>query len=261
MEDQDSILNELLERIKLMEKKNEDLRLKIEQKRQDISTFDVNTKQPEKLQKLDISEIKLRKIPTPEEDEIEAKKALANFRNVKFNKIQFESNIMEYTIEYTSQEQHNNLYIMGDFTKWELLPMKKNKDTFTYKVILLKGFKYFYSFQSGDQIFLDYNNVYEENPRTLQIQNLIDLTEGNKEIYFDYKTDYNILETLEKNYLMTNIDINEDEFLFLTKLKNHGVIYREISKVRKEKHNQISNDIILYYENHYKYLNPFLQIK
>ena len=253
VDDQDSILNELLEQIKSNEKKNDDLRIKIEQKREDISKLDINSKKQEKI---DLSDLK--KMPTPEEDEIASKKALENYKNIKLNQYSFESNIIDYLIEYTSQEHHSNLYIMGDFTKWEMIPMKKYKETFTYRVILLKGFKYYYSFQAGDQIILDYNNIYEENPRTLQVQNVIDLSENNKEICFDYKTGYNILETLEKNYLVSKIDINEDEFLFLSKLKNHVVMNKEVSHIKKLKYNKLLNDINTYFDNSYKYVNPFV---
>jgi hypothetical protein len=78
--------------------------------------------------------------------------------------------------------------------------MNKNKDIFSYKIILLKGFKYYYSFQTWDQILFDYNSPYEENPRTLQIQNYIDLNEANHCNSFDFVNDMNILKTVQENY-------------------------------------------------------------
>ena len=76
------------------------------------------------------------------------------------NQINITNNCEVCNLEYRSQEHYNKLYIMGDFTKWELIPMKKSKDSFSYKVILLKGFKYYYSFQADDQILLDYDSTY-----------------------------------------------------------------------------------------------------
>ena len=60
------------------------------------------------------------------------------------------------------------MYIMGDFTGWEPEIMRKDKNVFRFKVVLIKGFKYYYSFQSNDETIIDYNNTYEENPVNLQ---------------------------------------------------------------------------------------------
>ena len=149
------------------------------------------------------------------------------------------------------------MYIMGDFTKWELIKMKKIKDIFSYKIILLKGFKYYYSFQSNDQILLDYNAPYEQNPKTLQIQNYIDLNELNKNILFDYNNDINILKLTEQNYFLSQLNITEDDYLFLYKLKYHGTISKEINKEIKEKQYKLFNSINLYYDQLYKNVNPY----
>ena len=179
MEDQqDSILNEFLERIKTIERKNDILREKILNKNEDLIKFENEKKNPKKAQEKK-DEIITKKLPTEEQEEMEAKKALENYKNIKSNKLYIENNAIEYLIEFNTQEQYNVLYIMGDFTKWELTPMEKSKDKFTYSVILLKGFKYYYSFQAGDDILIDYNNLYEENPETFQIQNFIDLSQNN----------------------------------------------------------------------------------
>ena len=239
MEDpNDTILNEFLERIKEIERRNDILRENIKKKKEEIKKYNNEKFISNKEEKKDeINEIK--KLPTDEEEELEAKKAFYNYQSIRLNQVQIYKNVVEYLIEFNPQELYNTLYIMGDFTKWELTQMKKTKDKFTYKVILLKGFKYYYSFQAGAEIIIDYNNLYEENPRTFQIQNFIDLTENNKEIVFDFKNDMNLLQMVQKNYFLANINLNEDEFIFLIQLKKRGELIKQISKESKEKYYNI----------------------
>ena len=255
MEDQQvSVLNEFLERIKNLEKQNELLRENINKKKEQIEKIDkeiMNSSKEENKNEI----ILKKKLPTEEDEENEIKKELDDYKIFKSNKIQIETEAFEYTIEYISQERYNNLYIMGDFTNWELIKMEKNKDTFTYKVILLKGYKYYYSFQAGDEIIIDYNNLYGENPITFQIQNYIDLTENNKDIFFDFKKNMNLLKSLQKNFILSKLSINEEEYIFLIKLKNYTKIIKEISKEKMEKYNFIYDSIITYYDKINKIIN------
>ena len=257
MEDpNDTILNEFLERIKEIERRNDILRENIKKKNEEIKKYNNEKFISNKEEKKDeINEIK--KLPTDEEEELEAKKAFYSYQSIRLNQVQIYKNVVEYLIEFNPQELYNTLYIMGDFTKWELTQMKKTKDKFTYKVILLKGFKYYYSFQAGAEIIIDYNNIYEENPRTFQIQNFIDLTENNKEIVFDFKNDMNLLQMVQKNYFLANINLNEDEFIFLTQLKKRGELIKQISKESKEKYYNIFSSINLYYDDLYKNVSPY----
>ena len=137
MEDQDSILNELLERIKTFERNNESLKQKISQKKQDLSKIATELSKPNNPEpnKITIT----TKTPTEKEGETFALKALANYRSIKINQNSIKENCVDYTIEYRSQEQHSNIYITGDFTKWEMLPMKKAEDGFTYKVLRISS--------------------------------------------------------------------------------------------------------------------------
>ena len=231
MEDQESILNEFLERIRNLEKRNEQLRLDIDKKKKDIKNFENEIKQEnenekkeeEKKQKEDDKNKKKKlTIPSEEEDKKMAFKFLYDIKNIKLNSFEIEKNVKEVIIEYISTEQYNSLYIMGDFTKWALKSMKKNKDIFSYKIVLLKGFKYYYSFQAGDQIVIDYNNIYEENPKTLQIQNYIDLSKNKEEApQFDCENDMNILSNAQKSYFLSKISIDEEQIKFLEKFKRH----------------------------------------
>ena len=262
MEDQDSILNELLGRIKTIENSNESLRQKISQKKNELSKITSEASNPnhnnnkEKEDKSKKEPAKKKAIPTEKEDETAAQKALVNYRSIKMNQTNIKMNCVEYVIEYMSQEQHNTLFIMGDFTKWEMTPMKKTKDIFSYKVLLLKGFKYYYSFQAGDQILLDYNSPFEENPKNFQIQNFIDLNEPNKNLVFDSENDINILKITEQNYNLTQLDLKDDEFLFLNKLKHHVTVTKQLTQEEKEKRNKLFASINSYFNAIYQYVNP-----
>ena len=160
MEDDQDLLNELLERINNAEKRNEDLRKDIKNKQNELKRLDDNALEEEKNKENEKkNNEKKTKIPTIEEDKKLSERFLHEYKNMKFNSYEIEGSSTEYTIEYITQEQHSTLYIMGDFTNWELMPMKKNKDIFSYSVVLMKGFKYYYSFQSGDQLIIDYSNL------------------------------------------------------------------------------------------------------
>ena len=255
MEDQNNILNEFLERIKSLENSNKNLKESISKKKEELLKINEEISKPSNPEATKI--VLSKKISTEKEGEIEGQKALQNYRSLRYNTGNIKENCEEYTIEYISQEQHNNLYIMGDFTKWELTPMKKTKDIFSYKAILLKGFKYYYSFQAGDQILLDYNNPYEPNPKNSQTQNFIDLNEPGKNVLFDCNKDINILQLIEKNYFLSQINVKEDEFLFLYKLKHHGTISREINIEAKEKQFNLFKAINTYYDLLYQNVNPY----
>ena len=248
-----------------MEKRNKNLRKDIENKKNEIkklednnnrnnidtnnsnnNTINENTKEKKKL------------VPTEKQDAEIGERFFHEYRNIKLNSYELNNNVSEITIEYTTQEQHSVLYIMGDFTKWEPKLMKKNKDIFTYKIVLLKGFKYYYSFQSGDQILLDYNTDYQENPKTLQVQNYIDLSkEGETSSAFDYQNDINILEIAQKNYFLSKLEMDKFELIFLEKFKRHITLSREVSNEKYMEHRKLSNAINAYYEHKLKYINPY----
>ena len=63
------------------------------------------------------------------------------------------------------------MYILGDFNGWEPELMQKDEKEFSFRVVLIKGFKFYYSLQTSDDVILDYNSPYEENKRNLQLQN------------------------------------------------------------------------------------------
>ena len=254
-ESQDSILNELLERIKNLEKNKEKIKEDINKKKAEIEKCNSEIIKTKKEENKIIKMVLTKKLPTEKEEEIEIKNALDNYKNLKLNKTLIENKVIEYIIEYTSEEKFKNLYIMGDFTKWEMTPMEKCQEKFTYKIILLKGYKYYYSFQAGDEIIIDYNNLYEENPITYQVQNFIDLTENKNEIFFDYKKDMDLLFSYQKKYFSLKINMDEDEYKFITKMRNHEKILKDIHKEKTEKYNSVYEPIMVYFDNLSKNIN------
>ena len=260
MEDQNLIFDEFFRRIKELENSNESLQKKISQKKNELSKISSEQSKPKDEEKAEKNKVTTKNIPTEKEDEIIGQKALANYRSIKMNQSNIKNNCVEFIIEYTSQEQHSALFLMGDFTKWEMVPMKKTKDIFTYKVILLKGFKYYYAFQAGDQILLDYNANFEENPKTLQPQNYIDLNEPNKNFNFDSENDINILKITEQNYNLAQLNLTDDEFLFLNKFKNHITVTKQITQEERNKREYLKSSINSYFNEIFKYVNPYNKV-
>ena len=259
MEDDQDLLNELLERINNAEKRNEDLRKDIKNKQNELKRLDDNALEEEKNKENEKkNNEKKTKIPTIEEDKKLSERFLHEYKNMKFNSYEIEGSSTEYTIEYITQEQHSTLYIMGDFTNWELMPMKKNKDIFSYSVVLMKGFKYYYSFQSGDQLIIDYNNLYEQNPKNFQIQNFIDLAKDGKPSQpFDFEKDMNILKLAQKNYFLVKLDADDDEIAFLDKFKRHIISGKEIKENKRIEHDIIVNSIYNFYDAQFKKITPY----
>ena len=257
MEDQNSIINELLERKDTTEKLNTSLKQQIAQKKLELTKLSSELTKPSNSEpnKIIIS----KKLPTEEEKEIAARKAFVNYRSLKMNQINITNNCEVCNLEYRSQEHYNKLYIMGDFTKWELIPMKKSKDSFSYKVILLKGFKYYYSFQADDQILLDYDSTYEANPKNSQVQNYIDLNEPNqnKKMIFDSESDMSILQLAQQNYFLAQLNLTEEEFFFLTKFKHHLTISKQIDQELRKKTDKLYSSVNIYFNEITKCFNPY----
>ena len=257
--DQD-LLNELLERINNAEKRNENLRKNIQTKKNELKLLDDKLSEEDK-NKIENEKKKVEKkpkIPNSDEDTKLSERFLFDYKNIKSNSYVIEQSATEYTIEYITQEHHSTLYIMGDFTKWEPMPMKKNKDIYSYSIVLLKGFKYYYSFQSGDQVIIDYNNLYEQNPKNFQIQNYIDLAkDGQPSQAFDFENDINILKNAQKNYFLIKINEDDDEISFLDKFKRHIIAGKEITQKKREEHGILTNSIYNYYDSLYKNIKPY----
>lgn len=132
------------------------------------------------------------------------------------NKQQILDNVTEISITYIPYEQLSNIWIMGDFTEWEPILMNKNKDIFTYTIVLIRGFKYYYLFNSMDTTVIDFNHEYELNPGTNQANNFINLPKENspETIQFEYKLHSSLLKEAKKNFTKARMG-NDEEVLYL----------------------------------------------
>ena len=89
------------------------------------------------------------------------------------------------------------------------------------------------------------------------MQNYINLNEVNKDYIFDSENDINILKITEQNYRLAQLDLNEDDFVFLNKLKYHNTKSKEINKEIRDKKEKLISSINSYFHEIFKYVNPF----
>ena len=245
MNEQELEINKLLVKIKELENKNEQIKRKIKDKKKENQNYG-NTR---KVKSEDTKVIQKEKKISAEDD----RKASLRFKNelnfLNNNSLQIKDNLVEKIIEFVPEENYGIMYIMGDFNGWEPEIMHKDKEIFSFKIILIKGFKYYYCFYSNETNIIDYNNTYEENPVNLQVQNFIDLyqNEDEKTNYFDYKTDSNILKSAQRNYLLLKINDNIENSLFLEKFQRHMLLLKQLSNFSMDL--KIKDSLNLYYDN------------
>lgn len=133
----------------------------------------------------------------------------------------------EVSINFIQKDnQINNLWILGDFTDWEPQQMKREVDKFYINIILIKGFKYYFTLTERNEMIIDYNNKYEINPRTNQTNNFIELHSNFKEVaLFDSKNNKKFLIEAKKNFMMAKIE-DEKEVQALEEMKTFSNKYR-----------------------------------
>ena len=258
MENPDDEINQLLSKIQELESKNAKMRTKIEEKEKELRNPE-NFEKSKPAQKKNIK--KEKKIITIEED----RKAALRFKNeINFlnnNSLQIKDNLEDKVIEFDPKERYGVMYITGDFTGWEPQIMQKNKDCFYFQVVLIKGFKYYYTFQSNEETIIDYSKTFEENPYNLQLQNYIDLYQKKDEPtnYFDYKTDINILKSAQRNYLLLKVDDDIDNSIFLDKFQRHILALQPESNNNDEQ--KIKDSINFYYDDLFKKIDSYDKTK
>lgn len=232
-----SVTNELLNRIKALEDQNESIKKEIKKKKEEIASSNTLNHS---------SSLSLNHI----ENEIDKaiKKNEITYHNLRSNEDNIKMNVIEYTIEYDPNENLGQLYICGDFTNWELKLMNTNKGVYFYSTILLRNFKYYYCMTDNEgQTTIDSNILHEHNPKTNQICNCIDLgSKGHPGMTFDYNLQGNILSLQRKNLLMIKTG-NWDEVAYLESLLIYSNHYQQqfdiISKEREMNENAIDNYI------------------
>lgn len=250
VDDQETILNDLLTQIKKLETKNISLKEEVKIKEEELAKGDST----------EVSSLKDETIPSMPsitlcneegEDDIPVElKALVQ------NQVQIKSNVVEYVIEYIPVEQVNKLYISGDFTNWDLKQMTKNRDIFSYTVVLLKNFKYYYSLSDMSQSIVDVDKPYEINPLNNIEQNYIDLcAPGKPKVTFDYKKQNNILSLARRNYLILKTG-NIKEANFLLEVQKNANICSQKCKALSNSKNRLIESITSYYDSEIDTISP-----
>ena len=245
MEPDIGIISDLIKNMETLENSISKLRKEIVNKEKELKLT-----KPLSMENFDKEELKKKK---EEEEDLELK---LTYENLKRNELQIKNNIIEYTIEYKTNEQINILYIMGDFTNWELKEMNKNKDIFSYTTILVKGFKYYYSFQLNDEVILDFNNNIENNPKNNQTQNVINLCENDKIVFFDYNKHENILNIAKRNLYLLKME-NYDEISFLNSFSKNSKNYIDYQNKTNTEKNILLNSLNNYFNEKENELKVF----
>ena len=238
--------DEIFLKIQKLEEKNDELRKKIKEKEK----FKKDNKKK-------ISENKIEKNKKNDsitlDDDRKAAKRLENELNfLNNNYYQITENLVDKKIEFRPNKNYGSIYILGDFNGWKPELMQKNEQGYSYKIVLIKGFKYYYSLHSYEDSILDENSPYEENPSNLELQNYIDLhqNDNDKTTNFDYKEDLNILKASQRNFLLLNVKDDNDNTIFLDKFKRHVVHSKNKSSTDNCK-NSLEN-INAYYDSEIK---------
>jgi len=214
--DNSSIIDELFARIQALEDENKTLKTKITDLEMDL------------VKKEGDGEIM--------SDQEQEKKKDVMMIDETFEEIK---QVKSVTITYIPTEDLRKLYIMADFTNWELLEMTKEpSNIFTYSTLLLTGFKYFYCFFSDDQPIVDFANLFEENPTNGQIQNVVYLAnDENKYEDFDFNKNKKAWESSKKHYFRKRIGEEAD-----VKLIEDCIAQAEEYKTKTERFLQKKND-------------------
>ena len=247
-------INKLLLKIEQLEEKNRNLRKSIEEKEKQIKT---DTASKNKNYKKEIKESSDYKTITLEEDRKAAKRFENELKFLNINSLQITENLVEKKITFKPNKQYGAIYILGDFNGWEADLMQKNEKGFSFKVVLIKGFKFYYSLQTTEETIIDYNNPYEENKNNSQLQNYINLYQNENEetSNFDFKNDLNILKTAQRNFLLLKINDEIDNTIFLEKFQRHIINSQNNSNMKKNEN--LTNEIKSYYDDYLNKVNNF----
>lgn len=214
--DNSSIIDELFARIQSLEDENKNLKSKISQLELDL------VKKEGENEELSDKENEEKKNDIMMIDE-----NLEEYKSIK-----------PITITYIPTENITKLYIMGDFTNWELIEMTKEiSNIFTFNILLLNGFKYYFCFYTDDQPIVDFNNLYEENLSNGQIQNVLYLSEENKVEDYDYNKHKKTWESSKNQYFRQRIGQETD-----VKLIEQSIEKADNEKLKTERLMQKKND-------------------
>lgn len=238
---ENNILDELLNKVRALESHNQDIRSKIGEVKSKLESSDSARKESEGQVNLEDEMI----VDSGEENLIQSEE----FIKIVKNKEKIINSVKDHVITFVPYEQYNNLWIMGDFTDWEPKQMNKNKDIFSFPVVLIKGFKYYFSFTARDQVIVDVNQDHEINPRSNQVNNFIDVRsdDNSQSQLFDYKVHSNILVEARKNYTKARMG-NEKEVILLENLVDFSKRFKERYNYLMRKKEEATQKIRKFFE-------------
>ena len=195
-----SLLDELFNRISLLKQEQENLNKEISLINKEIS----------KQQLLQYEKFWSKKETEEEKNQLNTQMEKLKEISQKLSKI-IENNISKIKITYKPFESSlKPIYISGDFNDWSMIEMnnEKENDIYSIELDLQKGFNYLYCFYSNGNKLVDYNQPLFENNEG--VNNIINLpNENGKNERFNYKNNNN------NNKKLISIKTNEKDFISL----------------------------------------------
>lgn len=241
-----NILDELLAKVKMLEEVNNSLKNKVAEAKSKLESKPEHEDINNNLNSKNSNVVDLEDEMIVDEENINDSEGIMK---IVENRDQIINSVEERNITFIPYEQYNNLWIMGDFTNWEPKPMNRNKDIFSFNAILIKGFKYYFSFTAKDQVVVDFNQDYDTNPRSGQVNNFIDVQASENSIssLFDYKLHFNLLQDARQNYTKAKMG-DEKEVILLENVVNFSIKLKERFRFLTDKKEEVSNKIRKFYE-------------
>jgi hypothetical protein len=220
-----NVMDELFNRINQLEEENKFLKNRIT----DLKT--------------EVEKKELNEIIKDDEDDITKEIDKLNDEESTNPILKSDESLQEVNIEFTPFDPVNEVFIAGDFSKWEKLPMKSDggSSKFIWTGLLLKNYLYYYCFYSQNQPLIDFSKEYTEHPINKSMCNYVTVApiqghESEPINIFSQEKDYDKLEGAKNK--SKNIS-NEDEMLIFKKIMKFSNLlkqtYESISTKREEK--------------------------
>lgn len=211
--DDSNIIDELFARINNLEKENKDLEVELKHLEKEYDAKEVS--EMVNCDMMDVEVLDKIKEMNSSEDA---------FKNV----VKKENYMVEHTIEYVPFDNFAQLSIAGDFTNWEKMEMEKTSaGTFVFKTLLLKGYRYAFCFYFNNEVLIDFEREYEENPKTGVTNNILAIPKEGKEVQvFDCDNLYSELTKARKEFYKVTVN-DEDEMEIFNKITQFSNFLKE----------------------------------
>jgi hypothetical protein len=246
---ENNIVDELLNKIKSIETANSDLKSKIKEIKSKLNSSSVINESNQSNVNLEDGKLNFIYFLEMLVDYQSNTNLNFNSNSILENKLNIINNVVEHNISYIPNEQFNSLWIMADFTNWEPKQMNKNKDVFNFNVLLIKGFKYYFTFTArSEENIIDFNQDHEINPRNGQIANFIDIKISDDILSdpFNYLDNNNLLNEAKINFTKVNMH-DQNEVSLLEEIIDFTKKYVKRNQYLSSKKDEISEKICKYY--------------